>query len=189
MKKQEIVDQLRWWVRWTRLLLLLHLPRVKIPWLVHHMLFGGNNYSRINSSCIVRRTTTRVFVELSITLALLDDDIYMFTIQNSHVTTFQHNGLKCIVLLISLISISPILEGIQDRHTQGDKPILSITILGTTKNIGLCLSPAIILPECKPKSWMLLLIPILWMIGILTLYQELDSQYRTVTPIWYTYCI
>ena len=81
------------------LLLLLHLPIVKIPWFVHCVLFGGNNYSRINSSCIVgrTRTTTRVFVDIASSAAVLDD---MFTIYHSkhphHFLPTQSDILLCL---------------------------------------------------------------------------------------------
>ena len=72
-----------------QLLTLIHIPRLRIPWLVHRVLFGGDKYARINNSCIVKQTSTRVFVEV-VTASAMNG---MFTIQNMHGTTLEYNGL------------------------------------------------------------------------------------------------
>ena len=73
-----------------------------------HVLFGGKYYyGRINRSFLVKRTTSRVVVVELGSTAALDG---MFTIQNSHATTFhfQHNGLVyCVCGKLHITIASP----------------------------------------------------------------------------------
>ena len=60
-----------------QLLTWLHIPRLKIPWFVYCVLFGGDSFSRTATSDIVARTTSRIFVGIG-SAAELED---MFCIQ------------------------------------------------------------------------------------------------------------
>ena len=71
---------------------------------MHHFLFGGNTFSRIAASDIVARIINQIFVEIG-SAAELDD---VFTIQNSHFITFQHNLLMyCACGKLNINTLSP----------------------------------------------------------------------------------
>ena len=94
-----------------QLLTLLHIPRLRIPWLVHRFLFGGEKYAKIDSSCIVKKTNTRVFVDIGAASAMNN----LFSIQDSNGTILKHNGLVyCACGKLHIIIRSP--RDLAGRH-------------------------------------------------------------------------